>query len=1274
MIKRVALLCFCLFIYCVSSVCLAAPLTQTAESQALSAYGKLPLFFVENKGQADTSLQFYSYGGQMYFSPEGIYTHFIQRDSTAHDRFRDRYHERDFISLDTTPIHEKHLVLKKRFLNANTHCEIEGEEELPGKINYFIGNDSTKWHTNLRTFKQIRYKNLYPGVDLVYHGNQGPTEYDLVVNPEAHNSVSSPLTQIQFTIEGADKLELSPEGDLLVHTPMGILKEKSPVSYQMKNGIKQTLSSHFTLTSDNTFAFNIPQYDKTQSLVIDPLIYSTFLGGSDDEKAFGLTVDSIGNAYVVGETRSTDFPTTTGTYDNTYNGLWDCFVIKVNTINIEMIYSSYIGGDDNDQAYSLSIDGFGRVYITGYTESSTYPITIGSYDNSYNGGGDSFITKFNTSGSALIYSTYLGGINSDEAGCIALDSSGNIYVAGRTYSPNFPTTVGTFNRTLNGTEDCFITKLNEGGSDLIYSTYLGGSGNPDGESILGVIVDILNRVYVTGFTNSSDFPTTPNSYDCTYNGGNYDAFISRLNINGTGIEYSMFLGGNNWDCASDIAIDSIGNVYITGGTLSTNFPTSMNSFDTTYNGDDDVFLIKINPDLSEIIYATLIGGSSWEDGYAIAIDNDGDAYITGRTGSLNYPTTNDAIYCENQGYCDVFVSKVNQYGTELLYSTYLGGSNWDQGNSIAIDFNKDIILTGYSKSTEFPMVNYPYDPINSGTMCDSFLTKISLDPTFPNINSLPNLKLFTNESVSSIFDLEDYNEGYKGVNYSILTNFLYLTSLSASTVSQGVYNSATSGWNSYVVSNSYGGCTGNNKVRYSTYRLNKLPWIGIRSGEKVVLNLSDYCYSTTGRIIPPSFGSASALAVSDTSQLSVRWIDSSNIEISALSGFTASAWVDVIASPETSDFGIDMDKERLYVYPNLLNIGKFTTFNDIWNYGIEKTTDKVSYPAISFLTTANDGTGTSQPNVMCFDFTSTTQGIKMTPQFSNMIGYEANSWYVARMKVCSPTNNNDLQSQLYHYSGIIPDNAHIDISANIYFGTPTTWSWIETPLYATTTGTGYPQLMLKAGSKTGKLYLAEVQVIKAVPTLYNSTRSKHTLGYAYSNFSSLSYLAMGWSTTECFDNGTSKPALSVVNPGVLTVNFSNAPADGKSLKFTAWNENTQKIYTPSSTPGSEVGMKADINIASGSFDSYNAMVFLGCYGVATNGSYEFYNIGGQLAAMAEFGQITHGTHYLAAPGRNGYHQMQFVLKNSENGILNIQNVDFLRDTDDPYYGDMSLFP
>jgi hypothetical protein len=1266
-------------------------ISVAVESQAVETLGKLPLFFVENKGQADTSLQFYSYGGQMYFSPEGIYTHFIQRDSTYQNRFRDKFHEIESISHDTTPVHEKHLVLKKRFLNANTQCEIVGEEELPGKLNYFIGNDSTKWHTNLRTFKQIRYRNLYPGVDLVYHGNQGPTEYDLVINPAAHNSVSSPLSQIQFTIEGADKLELSPEGDLLVYTSIGILKEKSPISYQMKNGIKQTLNSHFTLTSNNTFSFAVPDYDKTQSLVIDPLIYSTFLGGHDTYREWpkDIAVDSIGNCYVTGFESSNNFPITPGSFDTTYNGIdiysGDVVITKLNASGSALIYSTYLGGSYYDLVGHLAIDQYCNVYVAGYTRSSTdFPTTPAAYDRTFNGGlNDAFITKLNSTGSSLIYSTYLGGtfqefyssndFNYDCDCGIALDSIGNLYIAGYTDSIDFPTTFGAYDTsyytTLYGCS--FIAKLDANGSNLLFSTYLGSIYGTD--KICDITLDPSGNIIVAGTVIGSNFPTTANAYDTTYNGGYTDCFVTKFNPSCSALIYSTFLGGDNYDKAVCLAADSEGNVYIAGYTRSTTFPITLGALDTTYNGYSKGFLSKLNSSGSILDYSTFFSGFI----YDIAVDNAGQIYMTGSANSI-FPTTIGAydttFNSEAEGYADCFISKINPSGSRLDYSTYLGGNLSDWGGCLALDKSYNVYIFGYTESSaDFPITATAFDKFYNGGQDDFFVTKLSIVIT-PDLKYLPNLKMLANESLSNIFDLEDYNEGYRGENYSILINFFDLTSLSASIVSQGAYSGVTSGLNSFIVSNSYGTCTASNTVKYSTYRLNKLSWVGIRAGEKVVLNLSNYCYSTAGRVIPPSFGSVSALVVSDTTLLSARWIDSSNIEISALSGFTAAGWIDIIASPVTSNFGIDIDKERIYVHPNLLNIGKFTTFNDIWNYGLEKTTDKADYPAISFLTTANDGSGASQSNVMCFDFTSTNQGIKMTPQFSRMFQYEANSWYIARMKVCSPTVNNDLESQLYHYNGIIPDNAHIDISANIYFGTPTTWSWIETPLYATTTGTGYPQLMLKAGDKTGKLYIAEVQVFKAVPTLYNSTRSKHTLGYAYSNFSSLDYLAMGWSTTECFDTGTSKPALSVTNPGVLSVNFNNAPSDGKSMKFSAWNGNTQKIYTPASTPSSEIGMKADINIASGSFDSYDAMVFLGCYGVATNGSYDFTSIGGQLAAMAEFGTITDGTHYLAAPGRNGYHQMQFALKNNEDGVLNIQNVDFLRDTDDSYFGDITLFP
>ncbi len=586
----------------------------------------------------------------------------------------------------------------------------------------------------------------------------------------------------------------------------------------------------------------------------------------------------------------------------------------------------------------------------------------------------------------------------------------------------------------------------------------------------------------------------------------------------------------------------------------------------------------------------------------------------------------------------------------------------------------------YAGTFRLVYMGFPFESITSESYRNQVMQKVIkffFAESAPQWTDIPDVKLFRDEAQSALFNLGDYLNGGEMDSYSVQTNFLGLVSLSGGNVNFSAYSQATSGNCSFLAQNILGIATSQNKLKYSTYKINKLPYVGINAQQSVTFPIRDYTYDSTGKAIPPSFGKTASLVVSDTTKIQVVWTADSSIQITCLSAISDPVYVDVYASSaESSPFGSDQDRERLWVYANLLSIGRFTTFNDIWRYGLEKTTDKADYPAVSYLATANDATGASQSNIMSFDFTSTTQGIKMTPQFSSMVNYQSNSWYVARMKLCSPTASNDLQSQLYNYNGIIPDNAHVDLSANIYFGTPTTWSWQETPLYSMTTGAGYPQIMLKAGTKTGKIYLAEVQVIKTIPTLFSSTRSNHLLGYPYGSFTSLSYLAMGWSTTESFDSDTSQPALSVVTAGILNVNFNGATSDGgqKSLKFTAWDGNTHAIYTPASNPGSEIGLKADFNIQSGSFDTYDAMVLLACYGVATNGSYDFYEQGGQLAAMAEFGQITNGTHYLAAPGRNAYHQMQFIVKNGEEGILTVKDVDFLRDTDNPYFGDSNLFP
>ena len=328
------------------------------------------------------------------------------------------------------------------------------------------------------------------------------------------------------------------------------------------------------------------------------LVYSTYLGGSNHEYANGIAIDSSGNAYITGVTYSTDFPTTAGAFDTTFNGgQYDAFVTKLNATGSGLVYSTYLGGSFDDVGYGIAIDSSGNAYLTGFTTFTDFPTTAGAFDITYNGGQyDAFVTKLNATGSGLVYSTYLGGSESHDIGFgIAIDSSGNAYVTGYTISGDFPTTAGAFDTTYNGGfgSDVFITKLNATGSGLVYSTYLGGSAQ--GQDIgRGITLDGSGNAYVTGYTLSTDFPTTSGAFDTTYNGGAHDVFITKLNATGSGLVYSTYLGGSFDDRGNGIAIDGSGNVYVTGYTSSTDFPTTSGAFDTTHNNSTDVFVVKLN--------------------------------------------------------------------------------------------------------------------------------------------------------------------------------------------------------------------------------------------------------------------------------------------------------------------------------------------------------------------------------------------------------------------------------------------------------------------------------------------------------------------------------------------------------------------------------------------------------------------------------------------------------------------------------------------------------
>jgi hypothetical protein len=457
------------------------------------------------------------------------------------------------------------------------------------------------------------------------------------------------------------------------------------------------------------------------------LVYSTYLGGSGIEYGYGIAVDAADNVYLTGYTNSGNFPTTAGSLDTSYNGNYDVFVTKL-SLSPSLVYSTFLGGNSRDYGNSIAVDNSGNVYITGQTGSYDFPTTAGVFDTSFDWDDDIYVTKLNSSGTGLVYSTFLGGESSDNGFGIAIDSSGNAYISGHTISSDFPTTSGAFDTSYNGDWDTFVTKLNTNGTGLLYSTYLGSAGIDFGFKI---DIDNSGNAYIIGYTNSStNFPTTAGAFDRSYNGGYWDGFVTKLNASGTGLVYSNYLGGSDEEYLQDISVNGSGNAYIIGYTSSTNFPTTLGAFDTLFNGYNDVFITKLNPTGTVLVYSTYLGGSNLDECQGLAVDGLGNAYITGRTYSTNFPTTPGAFDISHNGYCDVYVSKLNPSGTALVYSTFLGGGNTDLGSAIAVDTSGNAYLTGYTYSSNFPTTPGAIDPSFNGytnDTADVFVSK--LNPT-----------------------------------------------------------------------------------------------------------------------------------------------------------------------------------------------------------------------------------------------------------------------------------------------------------------------------------------------------------------------------------------------------------------------------------------------------------------------------------------------------------------------------------------------------------------
>lgn len=687
---------------------LAIQPNTVAKTRDLEAYGPLPLSFIPNQGQVDERVGYYvqSGGQSLRFTTDGV-----------------------TMALPET-------TLRLEFLDANPSARLEGGDKLPGVVNYFIGNDPTKWRTNIPTYGRLTHHDLWPGVDLTYEGRPGVLKSTFTIAPEADPA------QIRLAYPDADNLVINGQGNLIISAAGGKVWESVPRAWQEIDGQRVPVLVTYQV-AEQSYGFALPEgYDPACPLVIDPeLVYSTLLGENNADGAHAIAADGSGAAYVTGSTNccyyGVGFPTTLGAFSTTYNGgPSDTFVTKLNATGSELVYSTYLGGNGDDEGYGIAVDGSGVAYVTGRTRSSDFPTTPDAFDTTYNGGleGDVFVTELNAAGSALTYSTFLGGSDGDRGWAIVVDESGAAYVTGLTGSSDFPTTPGAFDTTYNGgSMDAFVTKLNAAGSALAYSTFLGGSGGDYGDDYGNAIaVDGSGAAYVTGKTECPNFPTTPGAFDTTFNGGYGDAFVTKLNAAGSALAYSTFLGGSEEDYGNAIAVDGSGAAYVTGRTYSSNFPTTPGAFDTTHDGNyDDAFVTKLHAAGSALAYSTFLGGSGGDyyghdGGHAIAVDGSGAAYVTGSTSSSDFPTTSGTFDTTHNDDYDAFITKLNALGNGLVYSTYLGGSDRDYGYGIAMDGSRAVYVAGSTCSSDFPTTPGAFDTTFDG-FCDAFVAKLAVE-------------------------------------------------------------------------------------------------------------------------------------------------------------------------------------------------------------------------------------------------------------------------------------------------------------------------------------------------------------------------------------------------------------------------------------------------------------------------------------------------------------------------------------------------------------------
>ena len=738
-----------------------APQSAMTLPQAYSNYAARPLTLEANQGQTGSPVKFLSRGKgySAFLTAGGMVLSLRPAKAAARPTASLAANNKSQKSVNTT--------LQFKLVGAAQNPAVVGEDPQPGKVNYFIGRDPAKWHTNVPTYARVRYKNVYPGIDLVYYGSHQQLEYDFAISPGADPG------RIQFEVTGASQTELDVEGNLVLQTSSGELHFQSPVVYQEFNGARVPVSGAYVMKDSTHIAFQVAQYDLSKPLVIDPvLVYSTYLGGSGDDQPSGIAVDSAGSVYLAGYTDSTDFPL--ATLKSLPAGSTHVFVAKFDPTGSNLVYADYIGGDSQDYGYALVLDSANDVYVTGSTASSNFPVVNYPYQGTYPGSFNGFLSKVSADGSSLLYSTYLGGNGSDQPASIAIDSVGSVLVAGNTSSTNFPV-ANAYQATASANQGGvfgnygFLTKFSPDGSYLVYSTYFAGNSNvpyacggtPSDplciwptpySAIKGIALDGSGNAYAAGTTNTYNFPTTPAAYLTTDSTQLNDTvgFVSKFSSSGT-LDYSTYFyeSSGTLTNVNAIAVDGSGSAYVTGTAFSDGtFPiTSISICDPVVSGSacSYAFVTKFDSTASTLLYSTFLGPNNNANPQAIALDANNDAYVLASTSSNTFGIVNGIEGYSNGD--DLLLVEIDPAPSTELFATYLGASADEFPAGIALDSSGNLYIAGSTDSSDLPVTQGAFQTMLGGGT-DAFVMKIGPNSA-PSVSPSPNSLQYPSLAVGS---------------------------------------------------------------------------------------------------------------------------------------------------------------------------------------------------------------------------------------------------------------------------------------------------------------------------------------------------------------------------------------------------------------------------------------------------------------------------------------------------------------------------------------------